>query len=684
MPVVLDPLTPAAGIPLTEGFFESTNPATFARGKEVFVYERGTEDEVQLYADEALTQPISQPLITDKGGRPHTSGSGEIAWLAPTACDIVVDGQKVPWTPAALVDLSGYQATVQKGVANGYASLEAAGKVPASQLPSAVMEYQGTWNASTNTPKLEDGKGSAGDVYRVSVAGERSLGSGTISFEVGDYAVYNGSVWEKSDTTDAVASVNGKKGVVSGLEESANKDTNSESADSDVNYPSTKAARAYSNARRPFIDLRDYVGLASSTSDKGSKVNEALTRAFEYEKSLLHAPWQVVIGEPAGPESFVEWFGHVGRSGLKVGDGSNCAAIRSPRYGAGGTTGGTERTTIRSLDIDGNFAKNGSTTDPCVALDGIRPTVDLVTIKNGVVNLSSMMSRAGSPGTEKLEDGTFTRIGLKDPQKQNFLFEGPHDSSIDKILGRSDVATYANIDLRTVCVLENSHFYGNAQYACRQAGGDLRGCILEGGRKGQLLITTGARHAWDCFLFNGGGADGGIGVVLGEEGAGNIFDVKLFNFHFEKINTCVLRCNGTVSRLLLTGFAEGPEGGTGKVWDESAKEPKADCDFRGLRTRNLTDNTKCRPAEQTFGPEGIHAGRSEVLEILAGEKAINQIQFGETGQVLTLFFKEARKIAVTGNVRLAGGVAFEGTPNDTLTMKLRPDGNWYETGRAVI
>jgi Pectate lyase superfamily protein len=106
------------------------------------------------------------------------------------------------------------QLSSEKGQANGYAALEAAGKVPVGQLPSAIFEYQGSWNATTNTPKLEDGKGSAGDLYRVAVAGERNLGSGSIEFAVGDYVIYNGATWEKSDTTDAVASVAGKKGAV--------------------------------------------------------------------------------------------------------------------------------------------------------------------------------------------------------------------------------------------------------------------------------------------------------------------------------------------------------------------------------------------------------------------------------------------------------------------------------------
>lgn len=114
-----------------------------------------------------------------------------------------------------------YIPTSEKGAALGVATLDAAGKVPLAQLPSAIMEYKGVWNAATNTPVLSDfvdgaAAGDAiGNVYRVSVAGTQDLGSGPISFEVGDYAILNANgKWEKSDTTDAVASVNGFTGVV--------------------------------------------------------------------------------------------------------------------------------------------------------------------------------------------------------------------------------------------------------------------------------------------------------------------------------------------------------------------------------------------------------------------------------------------------------------------------------------
>ena len=102
-----------------------------------------------------------------------------------------------------------------KGVPNGYAGLDSNGRVPVTQLPNSIMEYQGTWNASTNTPALADGTGNIGDVWRVSVANSsRNLGSGAIDFQVGDYAIYNGTVWEKADTTDAVSSVAGRTGTI--------------------------------------------------------------------------------------------------------------------------------------------------------------------------------------------------------------------------------------------------------------------------------------------------------------------------------------------------------------------------------------------------------------------------------------------------------------------------------------
>ena len=114
----------------------------------------------------------------------------------------------------AQLDNTVLQFKSEKGQADGYASLDANGKVPTSQLPSSVFEYKGSWNAATNTPTLADGTGDAGDAYRVATGGTQNLGSGNITFTVGDLVIYDGAVWQRVDGDDAVESVNGQTGIV--------------------------------------------------------------------------------------------------------------------------------------------------------------------------------------------------------------------------------------------------------------------------------------------------------------------------------------------------------------------------------------------------------------------------------------------------------------------------------------
>ena len=133
----------------------------------------------------------------------------------------------VPFTPsgnisstnvgAALNELdSEKQAISEKGQPNGYASLDGSGKVPLAQLPDTVIggvDYKGTWNANTNTPNLVTATPDKGDYYVVNVAGSTSLG-GITDWQVGDWAIYNGTAWQKVDNTDQVASVFGRQGTV--------------------------------------------------------------------------------------------------------------------------------------------------------------------------------------------------------------------------------------------------------------------------------------------------------------------------------------------------------------------------------------------------------------------------------------------------------------------------------------
>jgi hypothetical protein len=110
--------------------------------------------------------------------------------------------------------VANYIPLTQKAANNGVATLDAGGKIPSSQLPNTVMEFKGNWNASTNTPTLADGSGNSGDVYLVNVAGTQNLGSGSQTFAIGDWVLYNGTIWEKSINSTDVVSVNGQQGVV--------------------------------------------------------------------------------------------------------------------------------------------------------------------------------------------------------------------------------------------------------------------------------------------------------------------------------------------------------------------------------------------------------------------------------------------------------------------------------------
>lgn len=103
-----------------------------------------------------------------------------------------------------------------KGQPNGVATLDGSGTLPVSQLPISALEYKGTWNASTNTPTLQDGTGTTGDIYIVSVDGTQDLGGGSVNYTEGQWLLYDGAIWQVTSGggVGTVASVNGQTGIV--------------------------------------------------------------------------------------------------------------------------------------------------------------------------------------------------------------------------------------------------------------------------------------------------------------------------------------------------------------------------------------------------------------------------------------------------------------------------------------
>jgi hypothetical protein len=67
-----------------------------------------------------------------------------------------------------------------------------------SGTTTGSLTYAGTWNASSNNPTLTSSVGTLNNYYVVSVAGSTNL-NGISSWQVGDWAIFNGTVWQRID-----------------------------------------------------------------------------------------------------------------------------------------------------------------------------------------------------------------------------------------------------------------------------------------------------------------------------------------------------------------------------------------------------------------------------------------------------------------------------------------------------
>lgn len=78
---------------------------------------------------------------------------------------------------------------------------------PVSELAAAIgtLSYQGTWNASTNTPTITSGVGTNGYYYVVDVAGTTNI-DGISSWDVGDWIIFNSTAGEWQQIASGVIS----------------------------------------------------------------------------------------------------------------------------------------------------------------------------------------------------------------------------------------------------------------------------------------------------------------------------------------------------------------------------------------------------------------------------------------------------------------------------------------------
>lgn len=131
--------------------------------------------------------------------------------------NVFYDKQNDPNAFAQLGDITSisgdFVPNSEKGQNLGVATLDLNGKIPLTQINDALIgsvNYQGNYNASTNTPALPLATGNKGKYYVVTVAGTQQ----GLALTNGDWIISNGTIWEKVDSNNDVTSVAGKTGAV--------------------------------------------------------------------------------------------------------------------------------------------------------------------------------------------------------------------------------------------------------------------------------------------------------------------------------------------------------------------------------------------------------------------------------------------------------------------------------------
>jgi len=175
----------------------------------------------------ALLDGSTSPIYNISGSPVTTSGTLDFTLKTQTANTVFSgpsSGSAAQPTFRSLVaadipDLSSiYILDSRIGAASGVASLDGGGKVPLSQLPATLMEFQGNWDPTTNTPTLVDGTGVTGYTYWVSAAFAGPVAGLTdpsmVNFQIGDLVIYNGTKWVLVTPAAGVSSVNGAQGAV--------------------------------------------------------------------------------------------------------------------------------------------------------------------------------------------------------------------------------------------------------------------------------------------------------------------------------------------------------------------------------------------------------------------------------------------------------------------------------------
>ena len=252
---------------------------------------------------------------------PHTGIVDFGTFTAPTASTDGIQGE----VPQPLAGQEGYVLT-----GTGWASAGSVG----------LVGYQGTWNALTNTPTLTSSVGVQGYYYVVDVAGTTNL-NGITDWQVGDWAIFNGSIWQKVDNTDSydpanVAITGGtiNNTVIGGTTPAAGTFTTLNST-SDANFGTGLAnyiqARGASAGNTPYV--------SSWGSDTNVNLDSYTRGTGSFRFRTASSPTQLQITHTASAVNYVQVTG-AATGGRPTISGQGSDANVDLNFAAKGTSGG--------------------------------------------------------------------------------------------------------------------------------------------------------------------------------------------------------------------------------------------------------------------------------------------------------------------------------------------------------
>ena len=186
------------------------------------------------------------------------------AWVAVQSTSAATQAAASATTAATQATNSGNSATLAQNWATQLVTPVVGGeysaKYWAQQAAASItgsLIYRGSWSAATATYPSTPG---TGDYYKVSVAGTVS----SVDYAVNDSIIYNGTGWDKIDSTDSVTSVAGKVGVVTLVK--ADVGLGNVDNTSDVNKPvSTAQATAIATKQPLDTDLTAIAALVGTS-----------------------------------------------------------------------------------------------------------------------------------------------------------------------------------------------------------------------------------------------------------------------------------------------------------------------------------------------------------------------------------------------------------------------------------